>query len=75
MYAISSSLSYPEAISFAQSLPQEDQWYLVKISKNPNARHVAKRERYVVVRHSHDREQVKNGNAIFARRGELEDVP
>lgn len=74
MYAISNSLSYTEAISFARSLSQWDKYYLVKISENLHARHIAKRERFVVVRYPHNGEQVKNGNALFAASRQLETV-
>ena len=65
MVGISVSLSKPEAISFARSLPQRDKYYLVKISENPNARHIAKRERFVVCRYPHDGEGVDDGHAMF----------
>jgi hypothetical protein len=44
MGVISVCLSTPEAISLARSLPQWDEYYLTKISENPLARHIAKRE-------------------------------
>jgi hypothetical protein len=65
MVAVGISLSKPEAIGFAQSLDKNDKWYMVKIPENPKARHIARRERYVVVRYPHNREAVKNGNALF----------
>jgi hypothetical protein len=71
MYAISNSLSKPEAISFAQSLDPNEKYFLVKVSENPKARHLAKRERYVVVRNLHEKEIVPNGNALFAERQEV----
>jgi hypothetical protein len=43
--------------------------------ENPNARHIAKRERYVVVRYPHNGEAVSNGHALFVCRRELEEVP
>jgi hypothetical protein len=74
MYAISNSLSKPEAISFAKTLDQNEKWYLVKVSENPKARHLAKRERYVVVRNLHEKEIVPNGNALFAENQNLQMV-
>jgi len=69
MVGISVSLSRPEAISFARSLPQTDKYYLVKISENPYARHIAKRERFVVVRRPHEGEPVVDGHAMFVQGG------
>jgi hypothetical protein len=69
MWAISVSLSKPEAISFARSLDGCDKYYLVKISENPKSRHVGKRERFVVVRYAHKREA-----AAFVCMNELEVV-
>lgn len=66
MVGISVSLSKPEAISFARSLPQWDKYYMVKISENPNARHIAKRERFIVCRYPHKGEFVADGHALFA---------
>lgn len=74
MVGISVSLSKPEAISFARSLPQWDEYYLVKISENPKARHIARRERFVVVRYPHDGEAVDDGHATFADSRLLEQV-
>jgi hypothetical protein len=65
MVGISVSLSKTEAICFARSLPQYDKYYLVKISENPKARHIAKRERFVVCRHPHKGENVADGHALF----------
>jgi hypothetical protein len=74
MYAISNSLSMPEAISFAQSLDKNEKWYIVKISESPNARHLAKRERYVVLRYPHNGETVRNGNAFCVGANALEGI-
>lgn len=71
MVGISVSLSKPEAISFARSLPQWDKYYLVKISENPHAGHIAKRERFVVVRYPHNGENVGDGHAMFTDSGQL----
>jgi hypothetical protein len=65
MVGITVSLSKAEAISFARSLPQWDKYYLVKISENPEARHIAKRERFVVARYPHTGENVDDGHAMF----------
>jgi len=65
MWAISISLSKPEAIQFARSLNGCSKYYLLKISENPKARHIAKRERFIVVRHPHNGEVVDNGHAVF----------
>jgi hypothetical protein len=72
MVGISVSLSKPEAISFARSLPQWDKYYLVKISENPNARHIAKRERFIVCRYPHKDESVADGQAMFTEQNSLE---
>jgi len=74
MWTISISLSKPEAISFAGSLDGGDKYYLVKISENPKARHIAKRERYVVVRYPHKGEAVSNGHALFVETNALERI-
>jgi hypothetical protein len=74
MWAISVSLSKPEAIQFARSLNGWDKYYLVKISENPKARHIAKRERYVVVRYPHNGEAVSNGHAMFVCGSELQGI-
>jgi len=74
MWAISVSLSKPEAISFARSLDGCDKYYLVKISENPKSRHVGKRERFVVVRYAHKREAVPDRHAAFVCMNELEVV-
>jgi hypothetical protein len=74
MWAISVSLSKPEAISFARSLNGCSKYYLVKISENPKARHIAKRERFIVVRYPHNGENVNDGHAMFVGREELASV-
>jgi hypothetical protein len=71
MVGITVSLSKAEAISFARSLPQCDKYYLVKISENPHARHIAKRERFVVVRYPHNGESVDDGHAMFENSNRL----
>jgi hypothetical protein len=71
MFAISNSLSKPEAIGFARTLDPKDQYFLVKVSENPKARHLAKRERYVVLRDLHEKEIPMDGNAVFAERRDL----
>jgi len=71
MWGISVSLSRPEAIQFAQSLDGADKYYLLKISENAKARHVAKRERFIVVRYPHKGETVPDGHAVFACKNEL----
>ncbi len=65
MVGISVSLSKAEAISFARSLLHWDKYYQVKISENPEARHIAKRERFVVCRYPHNGEGVDDGHAMF----------
>jgi len=71
MCAISVSLSKPEAIQFARSLDGSDKYFLVKISENPKARHIAKRERFIVVRHLHKGEVVPDGWTVFVTVDEL----
>jgi len=51
MFQVSANLSEPEAVSFAKTLKLDEKYYLVKVFENPKARHIAKRERYVIVRH------------------------
>jgi hypothetical protein len=70
MVGITVSLSKAEAISFARSLPQWDKYYLLKISENPEARHIAKRERFVVCRYPHCGESVSGGHAMFTESGD-----
>jgi hypothetical protein len=60
MYAISNSLSKPEAISFAKSINTEDKYYITCVHRNPKARHLEKRERFVVVRDLQKSEIVPN---------------
>ena len=71
MYAISNSLSKPEAISFAKTINTEDKYYITCVHRNPKARHIEKRERYVVVRDLRKGEIVPNGYALFVDRHEL----
>jgi hypothetical protein len=71
VWAISVSLSKPEAIQFARSLNGCDKYYLMKISENPKERHVAKRERFIVVRYPHKGEVVPDGHAVFVHRSKL----
>jgi hypothetical protein len=74
MYAISNSLSKPEAISFAKTINTEDKYYIVCVHKNPKARHIEKRERYVVVRYLRKGEIVPNGYALFTDKHALQMV-
>ena len=74
MVGISVSLSKPEAISFARSLPQWGKYYMVKISENPKARNIGKRERFVVVRYPHNGESVDDGHALFTGSMQLETI-
>ena len=64
MYAISNSLSRPEAISFAKSLDPNEKWYITCVYRNPKARHIAKREKYVVIRDLHKGEIVAGRYAL-----------
>jgi hypothetical protein len=50
MFAISNSLSKSEAISFARTMNGGDKWYITCVYKNPKARHIEDRERWVVIR-------------------------
>ena len=72
MFAISNSLSKPQAISFAKTLNGGDKWYITCVSRNPKARHIDKRERYVVVRDLRKGEIVSNGHALFIEKRELQ---
>jgi hypothetical protein len=74
MYAISNSLGKSEAISFAKTINTEDKYYIVCVYRNPKARHIEKRERYVVVRDLRKGEIVPNGYALFADNGELQAI-
>jgi len=74
MFAISNSLSKPEAISFAKTINTEDKYYITCVYRNPKARHIEKRERYVVVRDLRKGEIVPNGYALFADRRELQTI-
>jgi hypothetical protein len=71
MFAISNSLSKPEAVSFARTLDPADKYFLLKVSENKKARHLAKRERFIVIRDLHEKESVPNGNAVFTQKGGL----
>ena len=73
MWAVSVSLSKPEAISFARTLDGAEKWYLVKVSENPKARHIGKRERFVVVRYPKPGEIVGDGHAVFVNPTSLMD--
>ena len=72
MFAISNSLSKPEAISFAKSINTEDKYYITCVHRNPKARHIEKRERYVVVRDLRKGEIVPNGYALFVENQSLQ---
>jgi hypothetical protein len=74
MFAISNSLSKPEAISFAHTMDKADKWYITCVYRNPTARHVEDRERWVVVRDVRKGEIVPNGYALFVEKLELQNV-
>ena len=74
MWAVSVSLSKVEAISFAPSLDKNEKWYMVKVFENPKARHIAEREKWVVVPYPHNGESVDNGHAMFVGRDDLSEV-
>jgi hypothetical protein len=74
MFAISNSLSKPEAISFARTMNGGDKWCIVCVHRNPEDRHIDKRERYVVVRDLRKGEVVPNGYALFVEKDELQEV-
>jgi hypothetical protein len=71
MFAISNSLSKSEAISFARTMNSGDNYYVTCVFKNPKARHIEDRERWVVVRDVRKGEIVPNGYALFVERREL----
>ena len=71
MFAISNSLSKPEAISFAKTMNGGDKYYVTCVHKNPKARHIEKRERWVIVRDLRKGEIVPNGHALFVNNREL----
>ena len=71
MFAISNSLSKPEAISFARTMNGGDRWYITKVFENPKARHIEDRERWVVIRDVRKGEIVPNGYALFVKRQNL----
>jgi hypothetical protein len=72
MFAISYSLSKSEAISFAQTMNGGDKYYVTCVFKNPKARHIEDRERWVVVRDVRKGEIVPNGYALFVNSNELQ---
>ena len=74
MFQVSTNLSEPEAVSFAKTLNPSDKYYLVKVFENPKARHIAERERFVVVRYPRASETVKGGYAKIVDRGELRNI-
>jgi hypothetical protein len=74
MFAISNSLSKSEAVSFAQTMNGGDKWYVTCVFKNPKARHIEDRERWVIVRDVRKCEIVPNGHALFADRQALQQV-
>ncbi len=51
MFCISNNLTKDEALEFASKLGKTEQYFLVKVFENPHEIHVAKREKYVVVRY------------------------
>jgi hypothetical protein len=65
MFAISNSLSKSEAISFAQTINGGDKYYITCVFRNPKARHIEDRERWVVIRGVRKGEIVSNGFALF----------
>jgi hypothetical protein len=74
MFAISNSLSKSEAISFTQTTNGGDNYYVTCVFKNPKARHIEDRERWVVVRDVRKGEIVPSGYALFVENGGLEKV-
>lgn len=74
MYQISNTMSEPEAIGFAKTLCTNEEYYIVKVSENPKARHVAKRVRFVVTRYPREKEIVRGCFALFVDRRELQKV-
>lgn len=72
MFAISNSLSKSEAISFARTMNGGDRWYITCVFRNPKARHIEDREKYVVVRDVRKGEIVPNGYALFVNNRELQ---
>ena len=74
MFQVSANLSEPEAVSFAKTLKPNERYYLVKVFDNPKASHLAKRERFVVVRNPRKGEIVQGGYAKFVDKRELRPV-
>jgi len=68
MFAISNSLSKPEAIGFARTLDPKDQYFLSKSAKTRKLASLAKRERYVVLRDLHEKKFQWTG-MLFLRKG------
>ena len=58
MFQVSNSLPKLEALNFARSLNHGSKYFLVKVWDNPKERHVAKREKFVVVRYPRENEKV-----------------
>jgi hypothetical protein len=73
MFAISNNLSKSEAISFARTMDAGDKWYITCVFRNPKARHIEDRERWVVVRDLRKGEIVPNGYALFVSNREQAD--
>jgi hypothetical protein len=74
MFAISNSLSKSEAISFAKTMNGGDKYYITCVFKNPKARHIEDRERWVVVRDVRKGEIVPNGHSLFAEKQALQGI-
>ena len=74
IFIVSTDLSEPEAVSFAKTLNPADKYYLVKTYENPKARHIAERERFVVVPLPRASETVKGGHKKTVDRGELRNI-
>jgi hypothetical protein len=68
MFAISNSLSKLDAVQFAQTLDQNTKYYLAKTHENSKARHLAKRERFVIVRYPQKNEIIRDGWVIFVEK-------
>lgn len=65
MFQVSVNLSEMEAIDFARTLKKDEEYYLLKVFENPNAKHYSKRERFIVLR------DLRNGEKVIGTWGRI----
>ena len=74
MFCISNNLTKPEALTFASTLRKDEECFLIKVFENPKERHIAKREKYVVVRHVRQGETVVGAYKKVVKENQLSKV-